>query len=204
MLVIGVTGGLGTGKSTVARMFGELGAVVIDADAIAHEVMEPKRLAWREVVRAFGKEILNEDETINRKRLGERVFRDPEARRQLEAIVHPQVLRRIKQRLHRLKRHRRIRVVVVDVPLLVETGSQSLVEAVVVVTTPPDVQRQRLIGRGMSEADAATRLRAQWDLAAKAAVADYVVDNADGVEQTRRQVIQLWKRLLETKRRRHG
>ena len=204
MVVIGVTGGLGTGKSTVARMFGELGAIVIDADAVAHEVMEPKRLAWREVVRAFGKEILNEDETINRKRLGERVFRDPEARRQLEAIVHPPVLRRIKQRLHRLKRNRRLRAVVVDVPLLVETGSQSLVEAVVVVTAPPEVQRQRLIERGMSEADAATRLAAQWDLAAKAAVADYVVDNADGAEQTRRQVTQLWKRLLETKHRRHG
>ena len=204
MVVIGVTGGLGTGKSTVARMFGELGAIVIDADAVAHEVMEPKRLAWREVVRAFGKEILNEDETINRKRLGERVFRDPEARRQLEAIVHPPVLRRIKQRLHRLKRNRRLRIVVVDVPLLVETGSQSLVEAVVVVTAPPEVQRQRLIERGMPEADAAARLAAQWDLAAKAAVADYVVDNADGVEQTRRQVTQLWKRLLETKHRRHG
>ena len=204
MIVIGVTGGLGTGKSMVARMFGELGAIVIDADAVAHEVMEPKRLAWREVVRAFGKEILNEDETINRTRLGERVFRDPEARRQLEAIVHPQVLRRIKQRLHRLKRNRRLRAVVVDVPLLVETGSQSLVEAVVVVTAPPEVQRQRLIERGMPEADAAARLAAQWDLAAKAAEADYVVDNADGVEQTRRQVTQLWKRLLETKHRRRG
>ena len=204
MVVIGVTGGLGTGKSTVARMFGELGAVVIDADNVAHEVMEPKCLAWRAIVRRFGKDVLNDDETINRKALGERAFREPQARRQLEAIIHPRVLRRVKQQLHRLTRNRRIRAVVLDVPLLLETQSESWVDAVVVVTAPPEVQRQRLMKRGMSEADAAARLAAQWDLRAKVAVADYVVDNAGGLEQTRRQVRRLWNQLLATKRRRRG
>jgi len=86
MIVIGVTGGLGTGKSTVARMFGALGAVVIDADRIAHAVMEPKRIAWRRAVELFGEAVLSEDQTINRKKLGEQVFQDPEARQRLEAI----------------------------------------------------------------------------------------------------------------------
>lgn len=200
MLVIGVTGGLGTGKSTVTRMLGELGAVVIDADRVAHEVMEPNRLAWRKVVELFGGTMLNEDHTINRQQLGERVFRDPQARRQLEAVVHPQVIRRIKEQLRQLRRNRRIKVAVVDVPLLVETGTNSLVDVIVVVTAPPDIQRQRLKERGLSDADMDQRMAAQWDLSAKVALADHVVDNGDGVAQTRRQVKRLWNQLLAPKR----
>ena len=201
MLVIGVTGGLGTGKSSVARMFGDLGAAVIDADAVAHEVMEPKRLAWRAIVRAFGRDILNQDETINRARLAERVFRDAQARRELEAIVHPHVIRQIKQQVSRLRRHRRIKAVVLDVPLLLETESESLVDRIVVVTAPPDIQRTRLAGRGMSEAQIDERLAAQWEMGRKIARADHVVDNADGLEQTRRQVRELWNQLLGVIRR---
>lgn len=204
MIVLGVTGGLGTGKSTVAKMFGELGATVIDADKVAHAVMEPKRLAWRALVRTFGREILNEDETINRTRLAQRVFRDPQARRELEAIVHPHVIRHIKQQLHRLRRNRRVNAVVLDVPLLMETGSESLVERVVVVTAPPEIQRRRLQERGMSGAQISERLAAQWDVGRKVAKADDVVDNADGLEQTRRQVRQLWNQLLGTTRRRRA
>jgi len=201
MLVIGVTGGLGTGKSSVARMFGELGATVIDADTVAHAVMEPKRLAWRALVRTFGRDILNEDETINRTRLAERVFRDAQARHELEAIVHPPVIRQIKQQLSRLWRHRRVKAVVLDVPLLMETESESLVDRVVVVTAPPEIQRKRLAGRGMSEAQINERIAAQWEMGRKVAMADHVVDNADGLEQTRRQVRQLWNQLLGVTRR---
>ena len=182
-------------------MFGELGATVIDADTVGHAVMEPKRLAWRALVRTFGRDILNEDETINRTRLAERVFRDAQARQELEAIVHPPVIRHIKQQLSRLRRHRRVKAVVLDVPLLMETGSESLVERVVVVTAPPDVQRRRLQERGMSEAQISERIAAQWEMGRKVAMADHVVDNADGLEQTRRQVRQLWKQLLGVTRR---
>jgi len=202
MVIVGLTGGIGTGKSTVAKMFGELGAVVLDADQIAHDVMEPKKLAWRAIVKTFGEGILNEDQTINRRWLADRVFRDPPARQVLEEIVHPRVLTHIRQRLHRLKRKRRLPMVVLDVPLLVETGSQRLVDAVVVVTAPREVQRQRLLNRGMSQTEIDARLAAQWSLSRKRSVADYVVDNADGVEQTRRQVKQLWNRLAVASKRR--
>jgi dephospho-CoA kinase len=218
MVVIGLTGGLGTGKSTVAKMFGDLGAVVLDADRIAHEVMEPKKLAWRAIVKQFGQGVLNEDQTINRRWLADRVFRDPQARRQLEEIVHPRVLQHIKQRLHRLSRNRpayrakqgkrpsrgagrRLQVVVLDVPLLIESGVPRLVDTVVVVTAPPEVQRRRLTARGMAEEEINARVAAQWEPARKTAVADYVVDNADGLEQTRRQVKQLWNQLAAASKR---
>lgn len=197
MVVIGLTGGFGTGKSTVARMFQALGAVVFDADAMAHEAMEPKRLAWRRIVKAFGGRILNEDQTINRRRLASVVFADAPKRRELEAIIHPQVLRAMKQHVHRLRRSRRIPAVVLEVPLLLEVGAEHLVDAVVVVTTRPEVQRQRLKRKyGWSETEVNARIGAQWELSAKAALADHVIDNSTGVDATRTQVEQLWSQLV--------
>jgi len=197
MVVIGVTGGVGTGKSTVARMFQRLGAVVLDADALAHEAMEPRRLAWRRIVRTFGEGVLNPDQTINRQRLAQRVFQDEPARARLERIIHPQVRREIRLRLGRLRRARRVRAVVLDVPLLIEAGAARLVDALVVVTALPEVQRRRLASRhGWSAEETEARSAAQWDLAAKAALADFVVDNSDGVDATRTQVKRIWKRLV--------
>ncbi|MBI4341561.1 MAG: dephospho-CoA kinase [Candidatus Omnitrophica bacterium] len=197
MVVIGVTGGFGTGKSTVAGMFKRLGAVVLDADAITHELMEPKRLAWRQIVKAFGAGVLNDDETVNRRRLAAIVFEHAPRRRQLEAIVHPKVMRAIARRLHELRRARRMKAVVLDVPLLVETGAQRLVDALVVVTASPEVQRQRLRRKyGTSEEELNARMDAQWNLSAKAALADAVVENSGSVESTRTQVRQLWNQLV--------
>lgn len=196
MVVIGVTGGLGTGKSTVAGMFRQLGAVVLDADTIAHQVMEPKRLAWRQIVDTFGPGILNEDLTVNRQRLAAIVFHDEERRRRLEQIIHPRVLREFRAGVRRATRSRRAPAVVLDVPLLVEAGARHLVEALVVVTAPPDVQRERLRAQhGWSDADIGARMGAQWELSAKVALADYVVDNSDGVGATRTQVKRIWNQL---------
>ncbi len=197
MIVIGVTGGVGTGKSTVAGMLKQCGAAVVDADVIAHQAMEPKRLVWREIVRAFGREVLNQDETVNRRRLAAVVFRDSPRRKQLEQIVHPRVLRDMKRQLHRLRRSRRLKAVVLDVPLLLEVGATQLVDALIVVTVPPDVQRARLRRKhGWTEEETQERIDAQWDLSAKVALADHVVDNSDGVDATRTQVRRIWKQLV--------
>ena len=197
MVVIGLTGGVGTGKSTVAKMFRQLGAVALDADVIAHQAMEPKRLAWRSIVKAFGRDVLNTDQTVNRRRLASIVFSDEQRRRQLERIIHPVVLRQIKRALHRLWRTRGVKVVVLDIPLLLEAGAEGWVDALVVVTAPPEAQRERLQRtHGWSDGETAARIAAQWDLSAKAALADYVVDNSNGVDATRTQVRQLWKQLV--------
>jgi dephospho-CoA kinase len=178
-------------------MFRQLGATVVDADVLAHQVMEPRRLAWREIVAAFGERMVNDDQTIHRKRLAALVFRDEHARRRLERIIHPRVIREIKGQVRRLQRSRRIPAVVIDVPLLVETGTEDIVDALVVVTAPPDVQRKRLQDQhGWSHEEIDARIAAQWDLSAKVALADYVVDNSDGVDATRTQVKRLWEKLV--------
>ena len=194
MIVIGVTGGVGTGKSTVARMFGELGARVLDADAIAHEAMRPGMLAWRRIVETFGTDILHPDRSINRQALARIVFNDTQARRRLEAIVHPQVIKEVKRRLHAWKKNGRHLVVVLDVPLLLEAGLGSMVDVVVVVRSDPEAQRARLASeRGWSAEEIARRLNAQWSLAAKEEHADAIVENSGRLSETRRQVRQLWK-----------
>ena len=201
MVVIGLTGGVGTGKSTVAKMFRRLGAAVLDADVLAHRAMEPKRLVWRSIVKTFGKDVLNADQTVNRRRLAQLVFSDEPRRRQLERILHPVVLREIKRALHRFRRARNVKAVVLDVPLLLEVGAEGLGDALVVVTAPPQAQRERLQRtHGWSDEETRARIAAQWDLSAKAALADYVVDNSNGVDATRRQVRQLWKRLVPANR----
>ncbi len=206
MIIVGITGTIGSGKSTVAKMFQELKAVVLDADQLARDVIEPRKLAWRQILKRFGEDLVHneEDVRINRKKLAARVFGDPKALKDLEAIVHPRVLREIRERLHRLKRNRRVRMVVLDVPLLFETQSQHLADVVVVVTATPEVVRARLRDRGMSDEDAARRAATQWDVSAKVALADHVINNSGSETQTRRQVKELWDQLVTTRRRQHA
>jgi dephospho-CoA kinase len=181
-------------------MFKDLGAEVIDADQLAHEAMRPRRAASRRIVRAFGRTILKPDGSIDRQALGLRVFHDPRARRRLEAIVHPEVLRRTRARLAQLRRAPRVSVVALDVPLLVEAGMQRLVDLLIVVAAPRSVQRRRLKARGWSEGEIRQRMAAQWTLSAKAALADVVIDNGNGLLKTRRQVKDLWNRHLVRRR----
>lgn len=196
MLVIGITGSVGTGKSAVANMLKELGAEVIDADQLAHEAIQPRQPAWRHIVKTFGRTILKPDGSIDRLALGQRVFRNLSARRRLERIIHPEVIRRTTMRLRQWRRQGRVRVVVLDVPLLVEAGMHKLVDRLVVVTAPAFVQRQRLKARGWSESEIRRRIAAQWTLSAKVALADVVIDNGGGLVETRRQVKDLWNTQL--------
>ncbi|MBI4342109.1 MAG: dephospho-CoA kinase [Candidatus Omnitrophica bacterium] len=199
MLVIGVTGGVGTGKSTVARMFARHGAVVLDADRIAHDLIAPPRPAWRELIRTFGRGVLRGDGTVDRRRMAAVVFRHPALRKRLERIIHPRVMRQIRREIRRLRRDGRRAAVVLDVPLLIETGAHRMVDALVVVTAPPEVQRRRVRRQhGWSNEEINERINAQWKLSAKVALADMVVKNAGRVQATQTQVNRIWKQLART------
>ena len=177
MILIGLTGGVATGKSTVAQMFKQCGAVVIDADALAREVVQPDKLAWRDVVRTFSKKVLNPDRTINRQALGSIVFRYPAKRRRLERIIHPRVAREQQRLTREAARKDPTAVVLYDVPLLFEAGIDKRVQKIIVVTADQQTQIARLKKRnGLSRAEALRRIRSQMPLAKKAQMADLVID----------------------------
>ncbi len=185
--VIGLTGGIGTGKSTVSRMFERLGAVVIDADAIVHELQAPGTPLLQEMVGAFGASILDAEGALDRAALAELVFRDPEARARLNALVHPRVAAEMARRLHEA-RAAGAPLVVLDIPLLLETGRGGF-DAVVVVYAPEEVQVRRQMERdGCSRQEAEARVRAQMSIEEKRRRADYVIDNSGTLEETERQV----------------
>lgn len=194
-LVVGLTGGIATGKSTVARMFEQLGAAVVSADVVARQVVEPGEPAWGEIKDTFGEEVLAADGTLDRRALGAIVFGDEEARRRLEAITHPRIRERMRRQIDELAG--RGLVVIAEIPLLFESApARALVDETVVVYVDEDVQEARLMERdGFSRAEARARMAAQKPLAEKAALADWVIDNGRGLEETKAQVERLWRRL---------
>ena len=195
MLKIAITGGAGSGKSTVARMFKELGAVVVDADEVARAVVAPGQPAWEEIKRTFGPEFFQEDGTLHRDKMADRVFSDPKARERLNKIIHPQVIGEMARRLRDLE-SRGADPVLVEVPLLFEVGLASAYDRIIVVYVGEAEQRERLRSRDQrQEAEITGILEAQWPLLDKRAQADYVVDNGGGLEDTRRQVENLWQDL---------
>lgn len=200
--VLGVTGGIATGKSVVAGFFRELGAAVVDADRLAHEVTEPGQPALEEIVRAFGPGVLTADGRLDRAALGRLVFADADARRRLEAIVHPRVRERLREAVERLK-EAGPPLIVLEIPLLFETGEAllPLIDRVLVVTAPEAVQLRRLQERNrLSEAEARARMTAQMPLSEKVRRADYVVENGGALEETRRQVVRVWEALCRENR----
>jgi len=195
MLKIAITGGAGSGKSVVARMFQELGAAVLDADEVAHAVVAVGAPAWVELRQAFGPEFFLEDGSLNRPAMARLVFADPEARRRLNAIVHPYVAKEIRERLESLERGG-AKLVLVEVPLLFEAGLQGGYDKVIVVDVDPGEQRQRLQTRDQRSAgEIEGIIAAQMPLKEKAARADYVVDNRGPLGETRAQVEKIWRDL---------
>jgi dephospho-CoA kinase len=195
MLKIALTGGPGSGKSTVARMFQDLGAQVIDADEVARNVVAPGQPAWEEIRREFGPDYFQEDGSLDRARMAQLVFRDGEARRKLNAIVHPQVGLEIARRLQGLATQG-VNLVMVEVPLLYEAGLEKNFDVVIVVDVGKKEQIARLSARdGRPAREAEGILKAQWPLVAKKARADFVVDNRGSPEYTRSQVKKLWQQL---------
>ncbi|MBA3719012.1 MAG: dephospho-CoA kinase [Nocardioidaceae bacterium] len=193
MLRVGLTGGIGSGKSEVSRRLAAHGAVVVDADLLAREVVEPGTAGLAEVVAQLGPEVLAPDGTLDRAGVGRRVFDDDEARRRLEAVIHP----RVRQRAAEIERRAADGAVVVhDIALLVETGQQDDFEVVVVVDAPDDVRTERLVSvRGMDADEARLRIAAQASRERRLAAADEVVDNGGDRSALDAQVEALWQRL---------
>lgn len=196
MILVGLTGGVATGKSTVARMFKQCGAVVIDADELAHEVVKPGKPAWREIVKTFGKTVLNADRTFNRRELGAVVFRNQTKRRRLERIIHPRVAREQTRLTKQAARKDSHAVVIYDVPLLFEAGIDTRVDTTIVVTADRETQIARLKTRNdLSRAEAIRRIRSQMPLAKKIQRADHVLNGTLSRPSLRRQVNLLLKYL---------
>jgi dephospho-CoA kinase len=192
MILVGLTGGIATGKSTVANMFERCGAVVIDADALAHQVVEPGKPAWRAIIETFGKAVLNPDRTLNRQALGAVVFRSRTKLRRLEQIIHPRVAREQARLTRQAARKDPKAVVIYDVPLLYEAGIDKRVDRVIVVTADRETQIARLKKRnGFTRTEALRRIRSQMPLKEKAAAADYLLDGTT----TRPRLLALVKRL---------
>jgi dephospho-CoA kinase len=192
MLVIGLTGGIATGKSTVAAMFAALGAAVVDADRIAHSLQDRGQACHRQIVEAFGAEVLDETGRIDRARLGARVFSDPAAKQRLEAIMHPAIRDACAQEIRGAEASGR-RVCIVGAALILETGQRDRFHKIVLVSAPEEVQVDRLVrARGLTEAEARQRIRSQWPTAAKAALADFVIDNSGDLASTEAQVSRIY------------
>ena len=191
MLLVGLTGGIGSGKSTISRMLEERGAIVFDADALAREAVEPGTQGHDAVVDRFGANILGPGGHLDREALASIVFADPAARRDLEAIVHPEVRRLFARGCeeHQDTNH----VVVFSAPLLVETGMHTAFDVLVVVSATAETQIERLLrARAMSEDSIKARIDAQASLEEKAAVADVLVDNEGTLEELEGQIDRLW------------
>ncbi|MGH2710313.1 MAG: dephospho-CoA kinase [Actinomycetota bacterium] len=191
MILVGLTGGIGSGKTTVARMLQERGAVVVDADELARDALEPGTRAFKHVCDLFGDEILQDDGRIDRAALADVVFADEEKRRALESITHPEVFRLL---AGAVEMHRDTSAVVVfDAPLIIETGFHEAVDVLVVVTAPVEQAIERVHrDRGMTPAEASVRIAAQADPQARKEAADMVIDNSGDLASLEKKVDELW------------
>ncbi len=198
MVVVGLTGGIGSGKSAVARMFKEEGAELIDFDYLARLVVEPDEPAWRDIVEYFGTEILLPDRTLNRRALAEIVFSDSKSRKALEGFTHPRIFEKRDTLLECIKKEDPSSIVIVDVPLLFELGLRDEVDRVILVYVPRELQLERATNRdGLSREEVERRLRAQVPIEEKKALSDFIIDNTGSFEDTRDQVRKIMRELRE-------
>jgi dephospho-CoA kinase len=196
MFIVGLTGGLGTGKSSVAGIFKKLGASVIDADEIVHEGMKAKGVLLRPIAHRFSKDILDKG-GINRKKLAGIVFNDSAQLRKLEKIVHPVVQKSIKKKLSQFKKSKKIKVVILNIPLLFESNAYPWVDTTIVVSAARVIQIKRACRRlKMTRSEALARIKRQMSLSQKIRLADIIIDNNGSMAQTQKQVKAIWQRWL--------
>ena len=195
MIVIGLTGGILSGKSTISQMLAEKGAVIIDADKIGHEVYKPHTKTWQELVDAFGNSILKQNMEIDRKKLGDIVFNDSQALARLNEIVHPKMHSMMREEIERL-RGEGVDTVVLEAAVLIEANWTDLVDEVWVALAPEEVAVKRLQNRGgLSEEQARARIRSQLSPEERAKHADVIIDTDCELSQVRAKVAELWQKL---------
>jgi dephospho-CoA kinase len=195
-LLLGVTGGIASGKTSVASMLEELGAPIIDFDVLARQIVEPGKPAWKEIVDYFGKQILQEDGTVDRKKLSKIVFRDMEKRKKLEGFTHPRILEEFVKRVNEIAETDPGAIIQVVIPLLIEQNLQYMFHKILVVYIPRELQIERIAKRdGISKEEAAAILKAQLPIEEKLGYADFVVNNEGSLVETKRQVEKLWNTL---------
>lgn len=197
MLVVGLTGGIATGKSTVARMFAGLGAKIVDCDELVRTVVQPHMPAWQEIVNWLGPCVFYSDGTIDRSALGDIAFSDPTKRKRLEQIIHPRVLEEQKRILEELRSHDPSCIAMVDVPLLFEVNLEDSFETIILVYAPPEIQIERLIKRNhFTREGAEKRLQAQMPIDEKLVRSHFIIHNDGSLENTMLQVNSVYLSLL--------
>ncbi|MEK6678127.1 MAG: dephospho-CoA kinase [Nitrospirota bacterium] len=188
MILVGLTGGIASGKSTASGIFKKLGAYIIDADILAREVVEPLKPAWRDIVKNFGKEILNNDNSINRRKLAEIVFNNKNKRELLNSIVHPRVFKRAREMEKEIAKKDPKAVIIFDAALLIESGYYKKMDKNIVVYADEDVQVKRLIKRdGLTKDEAEKRIKSQMPLREKVRFADYIIDGNKVLNMVKKQ-----------------
>ena len=198
MILVGLTGGLATGKSAVASLFQDCGAVVLDADVLARQLVEPGKPAWRDIVRAFGKQVLSADRSLDRHTLAKIIFRNRAKLKKLNAIVHPRVAREQIRLTREIARKDPAAVILYDAPVLIEAGAHARMDKIIVVTADRETQIKRLRNRNhLSRTEALHRIQSQMPLAKKIKLADYVIDGTLSFEQTKNEVQRIYAELQQ-------
>jgi dephospho-CoA kinase len=196
VLIVGLTGGIATGKSTVTAIFERLGAFIFDFDVAAHEVVEPDKPAWKDIVEYFGEAVLNDDRSLNRAKLGDIVFPDPEERKKLQGFIYPRLFEEYSRRIGEIKQQDPNALVVADTPVLFEAHLEGMFDKILVVYATREQQIQRLTERdGLARDAVLTRVEAQMPTEEKVERADYVIHNCDSIEDIEREVTRLFAEL---------
>lgn len=195
MLVVGLTGGMCCGKTTVSSMFAELGCSIVDADLISRKLVEPEQFAWKRIVKAFGPEILNKDKTLNRKKLGALIFRDPQKRKILNSIMHPLIIKEEERQVKEAEKKNH-KITIVSAALMIEAGAYKRFKKIIVVHCNKETQILRIMKRErVTRKDALQRIAAQLSSTEKKSYADYLINTSGPFSQTRKQVVDVYQKL---------
>ena len=199
MLIVGLTGNIAAGKTTAAGMFSRLGAEVIDVDKLGHELLRSGGMVWKRIIIKFGKKILNSNQSINRKKLGEIVFADSKNLKRLNAVIHPSLIRKIKEEISRLQKKRKKGVIIIDGALLVELSIFKISDCLILVKVDKadQIKRLRKSQRHLKGDEIIKRIKAQVSQEKKIKLADYIINNSGTLELMKRQVKKIWEKLTD-------